>query len=49
MAEVDFEPIVGRYAHIEKQRIYYEEAGAGIPLLCLQSILRGVWCRTAIT
>ena len=35
------EPIVGRYAHIElggrPHRIYYEEAGEGIPLLCLHT------------
>ena len=35
------EPIVGRYAHIElagrEHRIYYEEAGTGIPLLCLHT------------
>ena len=27
------EPIVGRYAHIDDRRIYFEEAGQGIPLL----------------
>jgi pimeloyl-ACP methyl ester carboxylesterase len=35
------EPIVGRYMHAEingrPHRIYYEEAGAGIPLLCLHT------------
>jgi pimeloyl-ACP methyl ester carboxylesterase len=35
------EPIVGRYAHIELEgrshRIYFEEAGQGIPLLCLHT------------
>ena len=31
------EPIVGRYAHIGKHRIYFEEAGQGIPLLCLHT------------
>jgi pimeloyl-ACP methyl ester carboxylesterase len=31
------EPIVGRYAHIENHRIYFEEAGQGIPLLCLHT------------
>jgi pimeloyl-ACP methyl ester carboxylesterase len=31
------EPIVGRYAHIDGQRIYFEEAGQGIPLLCLHT------------
>lgn len=35
------EPIVGRYVHLdiggERCRIYFEEAGAGIPLLCLHT------------
>jgi pimeloyl-ACP methyl ester carboxylesterase len=35
------EPIVGRYAHLElegrEHRLYYEEAGQGIPLLCLHT------------
>lgn len=35
------EPIVGRYLNLEiggaKHRIYFEEAGAGIPLLCLHT------------
>lgn len=31
------EPIVGRYAHIDNHRIYFEEAGQGIPLLCLHT------------
>jgi pimeloyl-ACP methyl ester carboxylesterase len=35
------EPIVGRYVHIEilgaPYRIYFEEAGQGIPLLCLHT------------
>jgi pimeloyl-ACP methyl ester carboxylesterase len=31
------EPIVGRYVHIDGQRIYFEEAGQGIPLLCLHT------------
>src|SRR5579864_3742739 len=37
----DFEPIVGRYAGIdiagETHRIFVEEAGGGIPLLCLHT------------
>lgn len=37
----DIEPILGRYAHIEidgvRHRIYWEEAGEGIPLLCLHT------------
>ena len=31
------EPIVGRYAQVGGQRIYFEEAGQGIPLLCLHT------------
>ena len=35
------EPVTGRYAHIEiggrPQRLYFEEAGQGIPLLCLHT------------
>ncbi|HYG53969.1 MAG TPA: alpha/beta hydrolase [Burkholderiales bacterium] len=31
------EPIVGRYLHMDGQRIYFEEAGQGIPLLCLHT------------
>lgn len=31
------EPIVGRYAHIDGGRLYFEEAGQGIPLLCLHT------------
>ena len=38
---VDFEPIVGRYFQIKigpkNYRIYMEEAGTGIPLLCLHT------------
>ncbi len=38
---VTIEPIVGRYANLSFQgrphRIYFEEAGAGIPLLCLHT------------
>jgi pimeloyl-ACP methyl ester carboxylesterase len=37
----EFEPIVGRYLQIaigdEKHRIFVEEAGSGIPLLCLHT------------
>ena len=36
----EFEPIVGRYTTIdiagERHRVFVEEAGIGIPLLCLQ-------------
>lgn len=35
------EPVTGRYAHIsiggKKHRVYFEEAGSGIPLLCLHT------------
>ncbi len=35
------EPIVGRYVHLDcegrRYRIYFEEAGQGIPLLCLHT------------
>ena len=35
------EPVTGRYAHIEiggkQHRVYFEEAGSGIPLLCLHT------------
>ncbi|MGH8691256.1 MAG: alpha/beta fold hydrolase [Burkholderiales bacterium] len=31
------EPIVGRYTQLGKHRIYFEEAGQGIPLLCLHT------------
>jgi pimeloyl-ACP methyl ester carboxylesterase len=38
---VQFEPITGRYMHLDlfgrKRRLYVEEAGEGIPLLCLHT------------
>ena len=38
---VEIEPIVGRYAHIDiggrRNRVYFEEAGEGIPLICLHT------------
>jgi hypothetical protein len=38
---VAFEPIVGRYMHLElfgrEHRIYLEQAGEGVPLLCLHT------------
>jgi len=41
MARIEFEPIVGRYLTVpidgEACRVYIEEAGAGIPLLCLHT------------
>jgi pimeloyl-ACP methyl ester carboxylesterase len=49
------EPVVGRYAHIDDQRIYFEEAGQGIPLVCLHTAgsdgrqYRGVLNDPAIT
>ena len=37
----ELEPIVGRYVHVEiggvKHRIYFEENGSGIPLVCLHT------------
>src|ERR1700690_3271558 len=39
--EPKFEPILGRYLHLDllgrPHRLYVEEAGAGIPLLCLHT------------
>ncbi|MGR3585871.1 alpha/beta fold hydrolase [Pseudooceanicola nanhaiensis] len=41
MMALDIEPILGRYAHIAiegvRHRIYWEEAGEGIPLVCLHT------------
>lgn len=38
---IEIEPIIGRYLHLEldgrDHRIYFEEAGQGIPLLCLHT------------
>src|SRR5262245_42792432 len=35
------EPVIGRYAHLELEgrshRLYFEEAGQGVPLLCLHT------------
>jgi len=35
------EPIIGRYVHVDyagkDYRIYYEETGQGIPLVCLHT------------
>ncbi|MFZ4712004.1 MAG: alpha/beta fold hydrolase, partial [Zwartia sp.] len=40
-AKVFVEPIVGRYMHLtlngQPHRVYVEEAGAGVPLLCLHT------------
>lgn len=53
------EPILGRYLHVEIEgrpyRIYFEEAGSGIPLLCLHtagahsSQYRHLMCDEAVT
>ena len=53
------EPIVGRYVHLEilgeSHRIYFEEAGSGVPLLCLHtagahaSQFRHLMCDAEIT
>jgi pimeloyl-ACP methyl ester carboxylesterase len=41
MAEPSLEPIIGRYLHLTLQgrahRLYFEEAGQGIPLVCLHT------------
>lgn len=41
MPPPEIEPIVGRYVHLDilgaRHRIYFEEAGAGAPLLCLHT------------
>ncbi|HET8577963.1 MAG TPA: alpha/beta hydrolase, partial [Methylomirabilota bacterium] len=55
----EFEPIVGRYLTVrvagEACRIYVEEAGRGIPLLCLHTAgadgrqFRHLLCDSAVT
>ncbi len=57
MAEI--EPICGRYVHLEvegvRYRIYFEEAGKGIPLVCLHtagahaSQYRHIMCNEAVS
>ena len=41
MVDVNFEPIIGRYLSVEADgatyRVHVEEAGAGVPLLCLHT------------
>ena len=41
MTAARFEPIVGRYVHLDidgaAHRIYFEEAGAGVPVVCLHT------------
>ena len=41
MSRAEVEPIVGRYVHVPIQgedcRVYFEEAGQGIPLVCLHT------------
>lgn len=59
MSTAEIEPIVGRYARIRIQddwcRVYFEEAGQGIPLLCLHTAgadarqFRHILCDEAIT
>ncbi len=37
----DLDPITGRYVHLEvagvRNRVYFEEAGEGLPLVCLHT------------
>ena len=59
MAETSIEPIVGRYVHVsvlgDACRIYFEEAGRGIPLVCLHTAgadsrqFRHLMCDEAVT
>jgi pimeloyl-ACP methyl ester carboxylesterase len=59
MAKAPIEPIVGRYVHasVAEQdcRIYFEEAGQGIPLICLHTAgadsrqFRHLMCDEAVT
>jgi pimeloyl-ACP methyl ester carboxylesterase len=59
MAKAPIEPIVGRYARInilgEDCRVYFEEAGQGIPLVCLHTAgadsrqFRHLLCDEAVT
>jgi pimeloyl-ACP methyl ester carboxylesterase len=59
MARASIEPIVGRYVHApvlgEDCRIYFEEAGQGIPLVCLHTAgadsrqFRHLLCDEAVT
>src|SRR5215218_710801 len=41
MSDIDFEPIIGRYVSVDvdgaRYRIQVEEAGQGVPLLCLHT------------
>ena len=41
MRAARIEPVIGRYMHVEiggrEHRVYWEEAGEGIPLLCLHT------------
>ena len=41
MQSVNIEPVIGRYLNLEIEstsyRVYFEEAGQGIPLLCLHT------------
>jgi len=59
MAKADIEPILGRYASVEilgeRCRVYFEEAGQGIPLVCLHTAgadsrqFRHLMCDEAVT
>ena len=59
MAEASIEPIVGRYVHVsvlgDACRVYFEEAGRGIPLVCLHTAgadsrqFRHLMCDEAVT
>ena len=41
MTAISIEPIAGQYGHLtiwgQQHRLYWEEAGQGIPLLCLHT------------
>jgi pimeloyl-ACP methyl ester carboxylesterase len=55
----EFDPITGRYAYLEvsgaRNRVYFEEAGEGRPLLCLHTAgadsrqWRHLLCDTEVT
>jgi pimeloyl-ACP methyl ester carboxylesterase len=59
MAQASIEPIVGRYVRLgvlgDECRVYFEEAGQGIPLVCLHTAgadsrqFRHLMCDEAVT
>ena len=59
MAQTSIEPIVGRYVRVgvlgDMCRVYFEEAGQGIPLVCLHTAgadsrqFRHLMCDEAVT